>query len=155
MSYQFKPLQESELDAEPVKIYKLLPDGEYRFEVLSSKRRTSEAGNNMAELKLSVIDKDGMQYYVYDYLVFSDNNFNRMRIRHFCHAVGLKDEYEKGELPEELSGFGGTVNIGKKDKVLKKDGVSFFPEKNVVVDYIKSDFVAKIPDNTLDDQIPF
>lgn len=153
MSYSFNPMSDEELDA-----FDLIPEGVYNFEVIKSARKTSKSGNPMAELTLSVWDSEGKVHNVFDYLVFSQVKLNIKKVSHFSKAVGLHEEYKRGELPEELEHFSGKVEIGVQDEQPKPSG-GFYPKKNVVVDYIVDGEVKqKLPkdkDGFKDDELPF
>lgn len=155
MSYSFKVMTDEELND-------LLPQGVYSFEVTKSTRKVSKSGNDMAELNISVWDSNGKVYYLRDWLVFSSVALNIRKIKHFCDAVGLAEQYKKGELPEDLEKLSGKVKIGIEDEQPKADG-GFWPKKNVVMDYVKADGnVVAIkpsqpakPDDGFSDDIPF
>lgn len=66
MSYSFIPMTDEEIDA-----MNLVPEGQYDFSVLKSVRKTSKAGNPMAELTIQYWDIEGKEHTVFDYLVFS------------------------------------------------------------------------------------
>jgi hypothetical protein len=159
MSYSFQPLSDNELNA-----INLVEDGEYEFEVVKSTRKTSRAGNPMAELQIKFWDKMGMIHTVYDYLVFSTVPLNIRKVKHFCEAVGLDEEYKSGSIPEELSGYTGEIKISTdpgqeipEDRLQGKPKGSKYPSKNVVDDYIKGDGIKKMveKDNLLSDDVPF
>ncbi len=137
MSYNFQPFSDEELNAPD-----LIPIGIYDFEVVKSTRKVSKSGNPMAELNISVWDKEGRNHFIFDYLVFSSVKMNIKKVSHFSKAVGLGEEYKKGELPEDLERFSGKVEIGIQDEQPKSSG-GFYPKKNIVVDYIVSDGTVK------------
>ena len=155
MSFEFTPMSEKELDAMDI-----IPDGEYDFEVIKSQRKTSKAGNAMAELQLLVYDKEGHGRPIFDYLVFSTVNMCIRKISHFCKTVGLDDAYQKGSLPEEFVGYSGKCLIGTQEEMPKETG-GFYAKKNIVVDYIKKSQTKSAPlpkvdlDNFDDSIIPF
>ncbi len=62
-------------------------------------------------------------------------------------------EYTKGEIPEELNGLNGKVEIGIQDQTPKLTG-GFYPKKNIVIDYVKADKEAVKP-AVYDDDVPF
>lgn len=117
------------------KEFPLLPKGEYDFEVISSKEKTSKAGNPMFEINLKVFGPDGQHQRLFDYLLLDDSG--QWKLRHFCEATGMLDRYESGDLDEgELEGQVGRVKIKIQPA---KDG---YPEKNAVEDYIPTDEAA-------------
>lgn len=162
MSYDFIPLSEEDLNRT-----ELVEDGVYDFEVIKSTRKVSRGGNPMAELNLKVWGKDGKEYFMFDYLVFSSVNLNIRKVKHFCDAVGLQNEYKIGQLPEELIGFSGKAHIIFKegdlipeDKLKGKPVGSKYPDKNIVEDYIaheiKPSTLQPIKENSIiNDDIPF
>lgn len=152
MSYNFQPLTDEELDS-----FGLLENGIYSFEVNKATRKTSKSGNPMCELQLTVWDKSGKTYFLFDYLVFSTVNLNIKKVSHFCKSVGLYEEYKKGQIPEELQGLSGKVEIGQQESQPKPNG-GYYPSKNVVVDYIVSDesIIEKSDnDSFINDELPF
>lgn len=154
MSYSFQPMSEEELNS-----INLVDDGIYDFEVIKSTRKTSKSGNPMAELNIKFWDKGGQTHTLFDYLVFSKVNLNIRKVKHFCDTTGLSKEYSLGELPEELKGLCGKFSL--KTQGQQPDGRGgFYPAKNVVEDYIKSDIItdasqAGNDENFLNDPIPF
>jgi hypothetical protein len=165
MSYNFNPMTDEELEAN-----NLIEDGEYDFEVVKSTRSTSSKGNPMAALQITIWDKEGKTHTVFDWLVFSQINLCIKKVSHFCSAVGLLEEYKKGEIPEDLERFCGRAIIGQvlgqeipEEKLQGKPIGSKYPDKNVVVDYVKGSAkprkvgVDKEPSESkeFDDDIPF
>ncbi len=154
MSYSFNPLSDEELDS-----FSLLPEGEYSFLVAKSTRKTSKSGNAMAELVLTLWDVNGKPVSVFDYLVFSNVNLNIKKVSHFSKTTGLYEEYKKGELPEELEGLEGKLELGTQD-AQPKPGGGFYAKKNVVIDYIpmtagEMKASAPVVHDDFSDQIPF
>ena len=155
MSYSFQPLSDEELDA-----IDILPEGVYNFEVVKATHKISKAGNSMAEIQLGVWNNANKLCTVFDYLIFSTVPLNIRKVKHFCDSVGLIEEYKKGSLPDELSGYSGKVVVGIQDERPNPNG-GFYPRKNVVVDYAKADKnVAKNDsvagtEELFDDALPF
>jgi hypothetical protein len=158
MSYNFNPMSDSELEDMDI-----IADGVYNFEVLKSTRKTSKKGNPMAEVLLNVWDNNGKSHHVFDYLVFSNVNLNIKKISRFCKAVGLVEEYKRGEIPEQLEKLSGKLELGTQEPQEKLGG-GFYPKKNVVVDYVVQDGVkvqSKSSSQSLpveefkDDDLPF
>lgn len=154
MSYNFQPLSDEELNS-----YNLMDDGIYDFQVEKSTSKVSKSNNPMAELVLTVWDKSGRPHMVFDYLVFSQVALNIRKVKHFCDTVGLIEEYKNGQLREELASLCGKVEIGRQEKQPKQGG-GFYPEKNVVVDYVTSDKDSSKVDHVKeegfhDDELPF
>lgn len=151
MSYSFDPKTEEELATSL-----LIEDGVYNFEVVKSTRKTSKSGNAMCELQLNVWDKDGKINPIFDYLVFSQIPLNIKKVKHFCDAVGLQEEYKKGQIPEELERFCGKLQLGTQEERPNPNG-GVWARKNTVVDYIASDGQSsKKPEiDQFSDDIPF
>jgi hypothetical protein len=152
MSYVFNPLSDEEIDA-----LSLVDAGEYPFTVIKSTRKISQAGNPMAELVIEYWDSAGISHTLFDYLVFSSVPLNIRKIKHFCDAVGLQEEYKRGDLPEELERLGGVFKIGISAETPKKGG-GFYPKKNIVIDYLKKTETRNTnssSDMPFDDEIAF
>jgi len=151
--YTFNPMTEEEIQASS-----LMEAGVYNFEVVKSTRKNSKSGNPMAELQINVWDKEGKQHLVFDYLVFSSVPMNIKKVKHFCDATGLAENYKQGSIPEELERYAGMVEIGVQDEQPKPAG-GFYPKKNVVIDYVMTEKGAvkheKAEDSFIDDSIPF
>jgi hypothetical protein len=135
--FTFEPWSEEQAMSEKQKPFALLPDGIYNFEVLEAKARTSGNGNPMIEMKLQVWDTEtNQENRVFEYLLTTP--FMRWKVKHFCDAVGLQSEYESGSLDPDLCvGKTGFAKISIKRGEAKKapyDG--FYPDKNVVDDYV-------------------
>jgi hypothetical protein len=151
MSYSFRPMTEEEINN-----FGLIENGIYDFEIISSNRKTSKAGNQMAELCLNVWDKKGKMIKIFDYLIFSSLPFNIRKIKHFCNSVGLQKEYEKGEIPEELKGLSGKVEIGiKEGEPIPFRNGEYYPKKNIVVDFVQIEKINSINEQIKDDDLPF
>lgn len=143
-TFTFTPKTEEEIQKA-----QLLEDGDYTFELIQAKFKTSQAGNPMIELVLKVFDNDGSQRIIYDYLLSNHKNME-YKIRHFCYSVGLEKEYESGELSELnfMKALSGKARIKtRKDK----DGT--YPPKNVVQDYLGEKIESA--NEIKDDDVPF
>lgn len=124
------------------------PRGTYDFEVADAAEKTSKNGNDMVELVVSVVDKEGKSKKVYDYLVSTDGA--AYKVRHFAGATGMIKDYEAGLLnARDMIGKTGRCEI-----IIKKaqDG---YPAKNQISDYICEDSDAKPKAGEIDDEIPF
>jgi len=137
---KFTPKTEEQISKE-----KLLPDGDYPFEIAKAVDKTSKAGNEMIELNIRVFKSDGSFIFVNDYLLES----MLYKLLHAANACGLTRQYEQGLLV--ANDF-----VGKQGYLtLKTDpGKGDFGPKNVVKDYIKSDAAAK-PAPVEEDDIQF
>lgn len=112
-------------------------EGEFPFTVLESAEVQSKSAKNpgkwMFKLKLNVHGPQG-DLWVYDY--FADW-FSEYKMKHFCEATGIEDQYQNGELDGQQnawSGLQGTVLLEIEDG---KTG-----PKSVVKDYIEEESSA-------------
>lgn len=135
---KFQPKTEKEISEE-----RLLPEGQYGFEVSTAEDKISKAGNEMLEVTLKVFKSDGGFILVTDYLMESI----AYKLRHAADACGLLHEYDSGVLVAD--NFVGKT--GELKLKIQKDKNGVYADKNVVADYIKSG-VAKADDGDL---IPF
>ena len=137
---------------------KLLPEGEYGFEISGGEDTTSKAGNDMIKLTVRVFKDDGKFLLVDDYLLES----MMYKIKHACDACGLQEQYESGNL------FGSDF-IGKTGMLklkIQRDTTGNYPDRNSIVDYIvpkdgeesvkpKGSNAAAEAGDGLEDEIPF
>lgn len=151
--FTFQPMTEEEINS-----VNLIEEGTYDFEVIKSMRKISKSNNPMAELKLSIWDHEGKQHLIFDYLVFSTVPLNIRKVKHFCDTTGLSENYQQGQLPEELARLSGKVHIGIQEGQPKPEG-GYYPQKNYVIDYIMKDKeteeISLKKDTEIDDSIPF
>jgi hypothetical protein len=150
--YTFNPMTDEELENAG-----LLEPGVYDFEVAKASQKISKSGNPMAELTLNVWNKDGKQHGVFDYLVFSNVPLNIRKVKHFCDATGLQEEYKKGAIPTELARYCGKVQINIQEEKPNPNG-GMYPRKNIVVDYVMTEKGAvkhETQDIPLNDDVPF
>lgn len=145
----------------------LVGEGSYQFEVMgiqdtdaNGNALKSQAGNLMIKLTLKFWDGNGRERLVYDYLVSMASMV--YKIKHFCESVGLN--YDAGQFnPRECIGRGGVLQIIIQKGKKKPDSNEFYPDKNAVKDYIKSEThtegqpnkKAKSDEPFHDDDIPF
>ncbi len=122
MTFNFQPKTDEEIEK-----MNLLPDGKYRFTVRNAEETVSKSGNSMVKLTLEVYGHDGGSAFIIDYLVASDNM--AWKVKHFCDAVKLLEEYQKGTLVVQniirLEGYA-TITTEKQ---------SDYPARNKVKDY--------------------
>jgi hypothetical protein len=146
---RFTPKSEKEINEE-----KLLPEGDYPFEISGAENATSKKGNPMIKITVRVYKPNGQFILVTDYLMEA----MLYKLLHCCQACGLEDQYNKGALDPEM--FIGKTGMLK----LKIDPESDYPAKNSIKDYIKDaakvvlpkDGLTKVLDNDLEsDSIPF
>lgn len=153
--FTFTPMTEEEIDS-----FSLIEEGIYDFSVVKSTKKISKSNNPMAELIIDVWDKEGKVHTVFDYLVFSNIPLNIRKIKHFCEAVGILEDYKKGQIPESLESLSGKASISIQegqeiphDKLNGKAPGSKYSAKNVVLDYLKKEI--KMDDFVDDESIPF
>ena len=140
---KFQPKTEKEID-----VSRLLPEGQYSFEVMKAEEKLSSKGNDMIVLSLRVFKEDGTFITVTDYLMEAI----AYKLRHAADACGLIHEYEGGILSSE--GFVGKT--GELKLKIQQDKEGKYPDKNVVSDYIKSDkSKPETKKQPTDDEIPF
>ncbi len=155
MSYQFTPMNDEEI--EKANEFPMLEDGIYNFEVIKSTKKTSRSGNPMAELQTRTWNKDGKEFLIYDFLVFSNVGLCIKKVKHFCDTTGLQEEYKAGNMREDLVGLSGKFEIGTQDAMPKPGGGSY-ARKNIVIDYVMTDKGAVKHESEPfidDDTIPF
>ena len=153
---KFQPKSDKEIAEE-----RLLPAGEYGFEISGGVEKTSKAGNEMIELTVRVFKEDGNFLLVTDYLMES----MMYKLSHAAKACGLESKYNAGSLQGE--DFVGKT--GKLKLKIQSDKNGQYPDKNVIADYIvpKDGEEAAIPKGSnkaadkkvsgadLEDEIPF
>lgn len=155
LSYQFTPKTDEEIEA--IKNQNLLPEGNYSFVIREAKQRLSSTGNPMIEVLISIVDNNGNNRNIKDYLLSTDKMI--YKLKHLCDSIGVLKDYERGIL--DLVKF---VNQkGQAKIIIQKGGVSadgsLYPDKNAVKDYLKrSEFVqlkSVEKETLLSDDIPF
>lgn len=129
--------------------------GVYDFEVMDAEDTTSKSsGNDMIKLKIKIFSATS-EMTVYDYLLSTANA--AFKVRHFAEATGMLAQYERGDMPaHDMIGKTGQCKVG-----ISKDKSGQYPDKNGIMDYVKSASapaprakpVASQAD--LDDDIPF
>lgn len=149
MPMKFTPKSEKEINDE-----RLLPEGEYSFEVSGAEAAQSKKGNDMIVLTVRVYKPDGSFVLVTDYLLEA----MLYKLLHFCQAVGLEEKYNQGIL--DANDCIGKTGVLK----LKIDPEGDYPAKNSIKDYvvgeksnINKDALSKVIDgeDDLADEIPF
>lgn len=122
---RYNPKSEAELASDG-----LWPESIVDFEVMEAEDTTSRAGSDMVKLKVKVFNDQGASRTVYEYLVGIDSM--QWKIRAFCAAVGLLEQYETGELDAvDMEG-----RTGKCKLIIQKDKSGSFPDKNAIGAYI-------------------
>lgn len=131
----------------PENFSKLIPAGDYSFEVISAEDAISKNGNEYIKLNLAITEESGKKHTLFAYL------FNAWQVYNFCVGINEVELYENGELnPVKI--------LGKKGKVrldIKKDLAGKFPDQNKVVKYIRpsSEQEKVAPVKEFDDELPF
>lgn len=154
---RFAPKTENEIASE-----NLLPPGTYDFEIITAEDAISKAsGNEMIKLTVHIFSEDGTPTTCFDYLMEKV----AYRLRHAAEVCGLMAEYERGAL--DAIDFQGKT--GRCKVAIQKDKSGQFPDKNTIVDYIRSSSAgdtasarpsARKPASVgagtdIDDEIPF
>jgi len=121
----FKPRSETEI-LESM----LWPRGDYAFEIIAAKEKTSSKGKQMIEVHLRITDGKGRSRAVRDYLLPE----MALKFKHALDACGLVREYRTGRLRDtDLIGKSGRLRLR-----IEKDRTKQYPDKNVVADYMRS-----------------
>jgi hypothetical protein len=106
---------------------KPLPKGVYEFEIVESWDKTSQAGNDMIELKVSVMANGHGSRTLPDYLVAK----RAAKLRNCAAACELLSEYETGMLcAADFEGKRGKLRLD-----IEK-GKGAFKDRNIIEDYI-------------------
>lgn len=126
---RFAPVSAQEVDAQS-NDFTPWPAGDYDFEVHDAVDQVSKSGNEMIKLTLHVFHPEHAgQRTVFDYLVAIPSS--AFKVRHFAEAIGLLNEYERGELlPHALLNRTGRCKL----RIRKGDGQ--YPDQNQVGDYL-------------------
>ena len=120
----FNPVTEEE-----AKAGRLIPNGEYEFEIVKAEDKTSSAQNTYINLRLKVWDSLGKERTVFDRAMYSGGY--AFKVRNLCYSIGMGDDYESGRLdPESMVGAVGRCRIGKEVDVQSGD------DRNTVKDYL-------------------
>jgi hypothetical protein len=158
---RFTPKPESEVSGNG-----LWPEGIVDFEVMEAEETTSRNGDDMIKLKIKVFNETGGSRTVYEYLLGTDSM--QWKVRAFCAATGLLDQYETGELDAiDMEG-----RTGKAKLVIQKDKTGQYGDKNAIGSYIahvekpkaaavrkpevrRAQVARPAPQDDLSDEIPF
>jgi Protein of unknown function (DUF669) len=139
----------------------LLPEGVYDFEIVDATEKTSQAGNEMIELKVRLFDERGDHHSViFDWLLSTERA--AYKLRHCCDACQILRLYENGSISS--SDFLG--KSGKAKVYIQKSKDPQYSDKNAIKDYVKLADLAKekekprqqkpaMADSVMDDDIPF
>lgn len=127
---KFTPQSASEDKGREPFVKKLLPDGDYDFEVLDAVEKQDANGRDYISLKLGVWNSSGKQEWVFNNLSSADSM--QWKLRHFCEAVGIVKDYETGNINAQ-----NLIKLCGKFKVYtRKDKAGQHPDRNDVKDYI-------------------
>jgi len=139
--FNYTPMDEVEAMQER---FQLLPVGEYDAVIEKSTDTTSSnSGNPMMDMTLSVYDQEGKPHSVRDFLVFTKKMM--WKAIHCAESAGVMDQYKNGKLCSDLlQGKSVRVKIAieegriiPEDKLQGKAPGSKYPDKNKVEDYVK------------------
>lgn len=134
-AFSFAPKTDAEIHA--IQNRGLLPEGVYPFTVKEVAAQVSKSNNPMLKIRIGVVDKDGSERSIVDYLLGTEQMI--YKLKHFCDTIGFEEEYAKGTFdPTKCLKRSGEVRIGVQKGNPKEDGSGFYPDKNVVKDYVKS-----------------
>ncbi|OGT30443.1 MAG: hypothetical protein A3E87_01785 [Gammaproteobacteria bacterium RIFCSPHIGHO2_12_FULL_35_23] len=145
----------------------LLPAGIYDFEVISVYDKNpegnplrSQKGDPKVSLLLKLWDETGREVTMYDYLINSDNMY--WKSKHFIEAAKLEAVVTLSEDncyhfdPMAFKGACGKVEIGLQIAKPKNNSTSEkWADRNIVIDYIKSEANEELKAPVMDDDIPF
>jgi hypothetical protein len=122
-----KTTPHSEAEAQNLSRRKLLSAGWHDARILESCEKPTRQGRDMIELLVGVIDADGIERQLRDWL--TDSTLGAAKLRHACEAVGALARYEAGEIGQaDFPGHTCRVRIS----IDKKKG---YPERNMIDDY--------------------
>lgn len=122
---QFKPKSEKDLAADG-----LWPNQIVDFEVLEAEDTESRAGDPMVKMKIKVFNEQGGTRTVYEYLLGTEKM--QWKVRAFCAATGLLDQYETGVLEAvEMEG-----RTGKAKLIIQEDKTGQYGDKNAIGAYV-------------------
>lgn len=156
--YGFTYTPKTEAELLDIKNSKLLKDGNYPFIVKSLANDISNAGNSQLKLIIGIKDEKGFERNITDY--FGSSDTMAFKLKHYCDAVGLEDEYSRvavQEIIQKSTGRSGIAKIGIKKGSMRQDNTPF-DDSNVVRDYFKGTSVQKKPVEiapSLNDDIAF
>jgi len=125
---RFQPMDEKEISEA-----NLWPVGEYDFQIFDASDEVSKAGNEMIKLTVDLFNDQGERRRVFDYLIASNNGM--FKVLSFADAVGLREEYDRGDLQTvDIHQRTGRCKVG-----VQKDKTGQYPDKNGIMNYIKAD----------------
>jgi hypothetical protein len=125
----------------------LIDPGTYDFTVEHAIEKISKHSNEpMIELIIKVLDMNGREHKLFDYLL--DKEPMDYKIRHIYDCAGKIEKYESGNIDaNDLHSVTGKVKI-----IIRKDKSGKYPDRNSVQDYIS---VKNKTIDFIDDPLPF
>lgn len=117
----------TEIEAQKVSHRALLHAGWHDGRITEALEKPSKRGNDMIELTVIVLDADGNERTLRDWLL--DSGPGALKLRHAAEAVGAMPQYEAGELTQ--ADFPGH-DVRVKISIEKRRG---FPDANRIDDY--------------------
>lgn len=131
---------------EEIKFLKLIPDGEYEFEVFDAIDETSKNGNEMIHVVL-LVNKNEKKYYIHDYLM--DTADMAFKLRHFCDSIGIIEDFNSGNIESnKIKSKKGIAKI-----IINQDKKGIYNPKNVIRDYIVNKSIKS--EDIFNDELPF
>lgn len=143
MGFSYEALTEQEAQEER---YQLLKEGEYDAVITtSSDTISSNSGNQMMDMTVSVFDDNGKSHDIRDFLVFTKTMM--WKVIHCANSAGLLKEYEDQNFCSEVViGKRVRVNIAIEagsevpiDRLKGRPLGSKYPDKNKIADYVKKE----------------
>jgi hypothetical protein len=141
---KFTPKTEKE-----IKELNLLPEGYYNFEVMEAKDVVSQNGNQMISLVLR-INFNHKERKLFDNLMEAFE----FKLRSFCYAVGLQENYEQGNLEASdcMKKYGRIKVVIAPEKTVKG---KTYKSRNEVEEYFVFDDSNASETGIIDDDIKF
>jgi len=128
----------------------LIPDGKYKFRVRDAREKRSQAGNDMLNLKLTLL-VNGREVQYWDSLILMPKMF--WKFEHFCETAGLKDKLEAGRImAQDCLNREGWIEITQK--VDSQTGVLANQTKDYCLEPQELLPIADSDPTSLDDDIP-
>jgi len=121
---QFQAKTKQQIDDE-----RLLPKGNYDFEIEDAEEFTSAKGNDTIKLTVRVSNGNGLSRKLTDYILAQRAG----KLRNCCAACGILDKYERGAVNDnDFPGKRGRLKLA----IEKKKG---YEPRNVVADYLTNE----------------
>lgn len=117
----------SEADAAKAARRTLLKPGMHDARIVEAVEKPSKAGNDMIELAVIVLDADGNERTLRDWL--TNSTLGALKLRHAAEAVGALARYDAGEIGQ--ADFPGH-DVRVKISIEKRRG---YPDANRIDDY--------------------